>query len=528
MKLHGFDSTIQAGNYPSARHILAIVLLAGVVRLFVPLGALVVHGNPQVFFQPDTDSYVQTAQSLVEHHRFATPRGPEMQRTPGYPLFLTLGVLADRIAAVTIAAQILLGTATVWLVALLARRVTVAGTGDASRPSIWAATAYALDPLSALYPSLLLTETLFTAVFVVHLLALLRFLETRAAGTAALAGVLAAASTFVRPVAYFWPFVAAAIILCTLRRASVRSCAVFLVLAVLPCSLWAVRNDVQGDYFGFSTVRDRNLYSYNAGRSVGSYRGCSLWRRAQQARTPSSKDSRRLACSQRGRREQSTWAGKDSESSSSTPSSYLGVHMSGIVRTIIDPGFSDYLRLYGEHQAGGVAFVNDHGIWHAFVHFSENQSCAVCGILGVRGISRGAALWCRDWSLPCLEEANAGRDGAAWSGGVFPGHVWRSGRDQPIPPSGDADDLRVHGCRPWVVATALSSHSAGNRPLIGCLINAATSSGRVRALTARAHQPVSALALSPRRRHWERRTTGPGVPDRCREPPPAGRRRARA
>ena len=115
-------------------------------------------------------------------------------------------MLADRIAAVTIAVQILLGTATVWMVALLARRVIGAGTGDASRFSLWAAAAYALDPLSILYPSLLLTETLFTAVFVVHLLALLRFLETRAVGTAALAGVLAAVSTFVRPVAYFWPY----------------------------------------------------------------------------------------------------------------------------------------------------------------------------------------------------------------------------------------------------------------------------------------------------------------------------------
>ena len=146
----------------------------------------------------------------------------EIRRPPGYPLLLTLGVLADRIAAVTIAVQILLGTATVWMVALLARRVIGAGTGDASRFSLWAAAAYALDPLSILYPSLLLTETLFTAVFVVHLLALLRFLETRAVGTAALAGVLAAVSTFVRPVAYFWPFIATAIMLCTLRRAGIR------------------------------------------------------------------------------------------------------------------------------------------------------------------------------------------------------------------------------------------------------------------------------------------------------------------
>ena len=137
----------------------------------------------------------------------------------------------------TIAVQILLGMATVWMVALLARRVIGAGTGDASCFSLWAAAAYALDPLSILYPSLLLTETLFTAVFVVHLLALLRFLETRAVGTAALAGVLAAASTFVRPVAYFWPFVATAIMLCTLRRAGIRGCATFLVLAVLPCAV---------------------------------------------------------------------------------------------------------------------------------------------------------------------------------------------------------------------------------------------------------------------------------------------------
>ena len=83
----------------------------------------------------------------------------EIRRTPGYPLLLTLGVLADRIAAVTIAVQILLGMATVWMVALLARRVIGAGTGDASRFSLWAAAAYALDPLSILYPSLLLTRT---------------------------------------------------------------------------------------------------------------------------------------------------------------------------------------------------------------------------------------------------------------------------------------------------------------------------------------------------------------------------------
>ena len=64
--------------------VLAIVLLAGVVRLIVPLSALAVHGNPQVFFSPDTNSYVRPAQALVEHGSFTTTPGRSVEKTCSY------------------------------------------------------------------------------------------------------------------------------------------------------------------------------------------------------------------------------------------------------------------------------------------------------------------------------------------------------------------------------------------------------------------------------------------------------------
>ena len=213
--------------------ILPIVLLALAVRLVLPLGALSIHGDAGVFYQADTNSYLQPARALVEDGSFTASSGrAEIARTPGYPFLLTLGVLVGNVAPVTIAAQILLGVGTVLGVGLLARRVAP----DSPQVVLWAVALYALDPLSVLYCSLLMTETLFTAVLVVHLLAVVRFLETRSVGAGAVAGALASAAMFVRPIAFFWPLVAVAVMLCAGRRAAVRGCAAFLVAATSSCA----------------------------------------------------------------------------------------------------------------------------------------------------------------------------------------------------------------------------------------------------------------------------------------------------
>ena len=323
-----------------------LLLVALVVRLFIPLGAYAVHGNPQVFVQPDTNSYVQPARMLLERGRFESPGGrPEIQRTPGYPLLLTLGVFTGRLTATTIIVQILLGVGTVFGVALLARRWSW-------QVAQWAAVFYALDPLSVLYPSTLMAETLFAAVFVAHLCALAHVLDTpRSVAWPVAAGVLAAASTFVRPIAYFWPFVAAAILMYVLRRGGVRACAVFLIVALLPCALWQARNFERTGYPGFSTIGARNLYSYNAAGVLARVENVPI--ETVRARLRTEVEPLDLA-----RRNEHMRAGAV-RIITEQPLTYLVVHLGGMVRVIAGPGFAEWVRLYSGQHGAGLALPAD-------------------------------------------------------------------------------------------------------------------------------------------------------------------------
>ena len=359
-----------------------IVAMAVGVRLAVPLGALLLHGNPEVFVQADTGSYVQAAEALVGTGSFTdTPGGePEIRRTPGYPLLLTLGVLAGQIILVTIAAQILIAVGTVLGVAFLARHV-MPGSPQIAR---WAALFIALDPLSVLYCSLLMTETLFTAIFVLHLLAVMRFLKTQSTGMGALAGGLAAAGTFVRPIAYFWPFVAAAVMLCVVRRGGIRGCAVFLVAAMLPCMLWAVRNDVQADYPGFSAISDRNLYAWNAAGVLARIDGIPFEavRTQLDARLEELEEAGRIN-TQAERAEYMRQEGL--RVIVEHPMTYLGVHMRGIVRIITFPGFSEYVAIVGG-QPAGMEVAIDRGLGYGIMHVIPTRPDLLPGYLVFGGI----------------------------------------------------------------------------------------------------------------------------------------------
>ena len=363
--------------------LLPVLFLALAVRLVVPLGALAIHGDAGVFVQPDTNSYVRPAQALVEHGSFtATPGGSvEISRTPGYPLLLTLGVMAGGITLVTIAAQVLIGVGTVAGVALLARRLMP----NSPKVARWAAIFYALDPVSVLYCSLLMTETLFAAMLVVHLLAVTRFLETRSIGTGVLAGTLAAASTFVRPVAYFWPVVSVAVMLCVARRVvGVRGCAAFLVAAMLPCMLWAVRNDMQAGYLGFSAIRDRNLYAWNAAGVLARVDGIPFddVRTQLDARLEELEESGMIKTPA----ERSEHMGREGlRVILDHPMAFLRVHMSGIARTLTFPGFTGYVALSGG-QPAGMEVAIDRGIWYAIVHLVRTRPELLAGYLVIGGI----------------------------------------------------------------------------------------------------------------------------------------------
>ena len=338
-----------------ARSRLALILAVALgARLLVFLGAFAVHGDPRAFAADDTVTYVQPAGMLVQHGRFLSGDGsPEILRPPGYPLLLAPGVAAGDVTRVTIAAQILLAVGTVLGVAVLARRLAPESPWVAE----WSAAIYALDPLAVAYPSLLLTETLFAALFVAHLIAFAAFLRApHGAARPAVAGALAAACTFVRPIAYYWPFVAVAIAAWSLRRRGARGCAVFLVAAVLPCVLWAGRNAVLTGYHGFSTTSAVHLYENHAPGVVASYGDVTLdeARATLRANAAAIDDvpARVDFMAREGRR-----------IVLEHPASFLRLYLGGVFRVLVGPGFSEYLQIYGQPAPGGLTRALRERLW---------------------------------------------------------------------------------------------------------------------------------------------------------------------
>ena len=245
------------------------------------------------------------------------------------------------------------------IVALIARRLVP----DAHHVGTWAALFAALDPMLVVYSGVLLSETLFTAVFVVHLYVLLSVLDDPRSGMVrpAGAGLLAAAATFVRPISYFWPFVAAAFLAAAGRRQHrSRVCLAFLVAALLPCVAWQVRNAVQTGYTGFSATSAYNLYYLNAAGTLARIEGVPF----DEVRT-------RLNARVRNLDTQAERAGYMRREGLrivlTNPVTSLGVHLQGAARVLLDPGATRWRKLYGGQSLGLVAQTFDLGMWSTFM-----------------------------------------------------------------------------------------------------------------------------------------------------------------
>jgi 4-amino-4-deoxy-L-arabinose transferase-like glycosyltransferase len=238
-----------------------LLLIAFVVRTLVAVAAY----SRDTTHSPDSMTYVRPAVSLVETGRFDSYGAPELSRTPGYPLVLALGELAGGVVPVTLALQVLLNTATVVGVAVLALVM-----GGGTRVALLAAAIYALDPSSIIYVSKVVSETLFTAVVTVLLIALTYWV--RAGGTRALvaSSILLAVGCFVRPILYFAPAPLAVIVgAIAWRRHAARwralaQAALFFIVAAAPIAAWRARNMVVAGYDRFAAITDINLLYYRA------------------------------------------------------------------------------------------------------------------------------------------------------------------------------------------------------------------------------------------------------------------------
>jgi Dolichyl-phosphate-mannose-protein mannosyltransferase len=358
---------------------LNIWLVLGIALFFrtlLPISGYLYTRDASIFYTPDSASYIVPAHELITYHRFfsdgsppargsnsAIVPAPEIIRTPGYPLLLMAGLLMGRLELVTIALQVLHSCFTVYLV------YRTAGLLFESEPiALIAASLYAIEPLSILFSSLLSTETLFTAIVMVGVYYLVRYLKRQSLVDLLVSAGALAASVYVRPIGYFLPLVIAAGLAAWVLvihqqnqlRVLAHTCA-FVIVSVGLTSLWQIRNKIETGYSGFSAIASDNMYFVGAASVLAAqqhvpYYGMRdrLGYQDQRIYFREHPDQRYWSVAQRidymNRAADHILLG-----SSLT---YTRIYLEGILRATFDPGSTEFIRYFDLYpKQGGLLTV---------------------------------------------------------------------------------------------------------------------------------------------------------------------------
>ncbi len=236
--------------------LLALVLRVGFLIAVQPWDAQVRDSRVLV---RDASEYHALAVRLLEEHSFASFGA---LRTPGYPVF--------------VAAVYSLFGADPWPVLLLQTFISVGSllllyiltkSMFSRRAALVAAFLYAVEPHTIMYCSTLLTDTLFTFLFLASVVALLYGLQQKRVWLVAGGGLLLGLATLVRPIVQLFPAVAVLIVLIYAglkRRFRALAVVTFTVTFVLVISPWLFRNYAAYGHASLSSIEGRNLLLYNA------------------------------------------------------------------------------------------------------------------------------------------------------------------------------------------------------------------------------------------------------------------------
>ncbi len=258
------DHAIETVHVRTATPIRMVLLLALAIRIALPLLSFALTQNPKVFHASDTELYLNPALSLFQTGSFLTSPDnptPEITRPPGYPVFLLPAILVGKVELLTISIQILLSCLTVYLVYRIALLLFVKNS-----VAVLCALLYAIEPMSVIFTSLLMTETLFTTILTASLFFLTKYLERGALADLLVAGLAMAVSAFVRPVSTLLPLWSGLLLLIagwikkTNKVRAVTHLCVFMAVSMTPIFIWQARNRIETGYPGFSAIFDLGMY----------------------------------------------------------------------------------------------------------------------------------------------------------------------------------------------------------------------------------------------------------------------------
>jgi hypothetical protein len=352
--------------HKSSKWLVSILVLAVALRLAL---VVAVNGHLERAISPDSPGYIGPALNLIRGEGFIN----DGYRTPVYPLFIAFfyWLFGERSLPI-IFAQILLSTLTVYMTYLIGKILLTDAVG------LLAAFFMAISIESITHAIFLLTETLFTFLFIGSILAYLTFRQSGKKRWVFFSGVSMGLAILCRPIATYFPFFFLILILFDqakdIRDRLIKSF-LYIVSTLVFIIPWMFWNYASIGLATITTISNYNLLLYNAaslqanqlGQNEGQVRDAlkDQVEQALQARgltdTPLHRDLiyRELA----------------RKIIMSDPLRYVYLHVKNDVNTLL-PGVTDLTEILGVTVGGKgtLAILNKDGLMAAINHYFEDKA----------------------------------------------------------------------------------------------------------------------------------------------------------
>lgn len=250
------------------RTAIALIFLIAFVLRMTALASF--ESERSLYYVSDSYTYLQVAKNLLHHGVYSmemsqTPH-PDNYRTPLYPFFLIPFVFLKASPYIPVILQSLIMSLTGVAVYLLGKRIF------SERAAFIAAFMTSLEPFSALISAQLMTEAIFTPLFVSALLCLAVSIVTRNTKDLLLGSLLLSLAALARPVAfYLFPAIPIAALLATGKQIEWKRVGAGLGLFFLIVSPWLLFITLTVRTMHFGSVSSFDLYAYH-GRYFDAWR----------------------------------------------------------------------------------------------------------------------------------------------------------------------------------------------------------------------------------------------------------------
>jgi 4-amino-4-deoxy-L-arabinose transferase-like glycosyltransferase len=333
----------------STKDLLFVLLLALVLRSLVLVMAF---KYPDRTLSGDSLSYIHPANSLLEGQGYTFPG---VLRTPVYPMFLALffALFGEHPAGI-VAVQVIVSTLNVALTYLTGSLILP------KRVSLIGAFLLAISLESIIEPFFILTDTLFTFLFLGTAYTFLRYRSTRRNPWLISSAILMGLSILCRPIAIYYP-VAVVILLCLVYRGEWLRVALksLMYLAVVFAVLlaWFVRSEILDGAPILSTIANYNLLFDNAASLDASLHGGTLEQYQSSYHVMAQNKLTELRLPPTEANLDKVYQTLAVEKIMSHPLKYLVVHLKDDVKNLL-PGWASTREMLTPSSQGGIEGVN--------------------------------------------------------------------------------------------------------------------------------------------------------------------------